>query len=59
MTITLTEHEAEVLRDLLRDYLPDLQREAARTDRHELRHRLLERQDLLERILHEMMQTTR
>ena len=51
MHLTLTEHEAEVLRGLLHDYLPDLRREVAGTDQHELRHVLVERQDLVERLL--------
>jgi hypothetical protein len=51
MQLTLTDHEADVLRDLLHDYLPGLQREVARTERHELRHMLVERQDLVEHLL--------
>jgi hypothetical protein len=51
MQLTLSERETEVLRALLRDYLPALQREVARTEQRELRHELVERQDLVERLL--------
>jgi hypothetical protein len=51
MQLTLTEHEAELLRDLLQDYLPALRREVAATDQRELRHALVERQNLVERLL--------
>jgi len=51
MQLTLTNREVEILRDLLRDYLPDLKREVARTEQHELRHLFVERQELVERML--------
>lgn len=51
MHLTLTEHDAALLRELLKDYLPALQREVARTEKHELRHELVERQELVERLL--------
>lgn len=51
MTLELTERETEVLRDLLENCLPELRREVARTERHELRHDLVERQDLVETLL--------
>jgi hypothetical protein len=51
MEMTLTEHENELLRGFLCDSLPALQREIARTEQHELRHTLVERQDLIERLL--------
>ena len=51
MRLDLTERESELLRELLHDYLPALQRELARTDKHTLRHGLVERQDLVERLL--------
>ena len=51
MHLTLTDREVEILRGLLHDYLPDLKREVARTDQHELRHLFVERQELVERIL--------
>jgi len=54
MQLTLTEHEAEILRGLLHDYLPDLRREVARTDEHELRHLFVQRQELAERLLGEL-----
>lgn len=51
MVLTLDEHDAELLRGLLEDHLPELKREAARTERHELRHLLVQRQELVERLL--------
>jgi len=59
MQLTLTEHEAEILRGLLHDYLPDLRREVARTDEHELRHLFVQRQELAERLLGELERATR
>jgi hypothetical protein len=54
MHLTLSDHEADLLQGLLRDYLPDLRREVARTERHDLRHLLIERQELAERLLGEL-----
>jgi hypothetical protein len=54
MHLTLSEREAELLQGLLRDYLPDLQREVTRTDRRDLRHLLIERQELVERLLEQL-----
>jgi hypothetical protein len=54
MHMTLTDHETDVLRDLLHDYLPDLRREVARTDQHEMRHLYEERQDLVERLIEKL-----
>jgi hypothetical protein len=51
MQLTLTEQEAEILRELLHDYLPELKMEVARTDQRELRHHLAQREDLAERLL--------
>jgi hypothetical protein len=51
MHLNLTDRESQLLRDLLQDYLPSLQREVARTEEHRLRHELVERQDLVERLL--------
>ena len=51
MRLDLTERESELLRELLHDYLPSLQREVARTDKHALRHELVERQNLIERLI--------
>lgn len=51
MHLALSDDETVLLRDLLADYLPALKREVARTERHELRHLLVQRQDLVERIL--------
>jgi hypothetical protein len=51
MQITLTNREVEILHGLLSDYLPELRREVARTEQHELRHLLVERQELVEHML--------
>jgi hypothetical protein len=51
MELTLSEDDARTLRDYLRDHLPDLRFEAARTEVKSLRHTLLVRQELIERIL--------
>ena len=55
MYLNLTDREAYLLRELLHDYLPALQREVARTEQHDLRHELVERQDLVERLLEHLV----
>ncbi|MEW6270460.1 MAG: hypothetical protein AB1689_14310 [Thermodesulfobacteriota bacterium] len=54
MQLDLTDHQAELLRGLLGDHLPDLQREAARAEQHELRHLLIERQELVKDLLRKL-----
>jgi hypothetical protein len=54
MQLVLTESDTEVLRDLLLAYLPELRREVARTERHTLRHILVQRQELVERLLEQL-----
>lgn len=54
MTLSFTDADAELLRGLLADYLPALRREVARTERHELRHLMVQRQELVERILDQL-----
>jgi hypothetical protein len=54
MQLALTDQETEILRDLLDAYLPDLKREVARTERHSLRHALVQRQELVERLLEQL-----
>lgn len=54
MELVLSEAESVLLRDLLADYLPALEREVARTERHELRHNLVQRQDLVESLLEQL-----
>ena len=58
MQLALTDKESQTLRDILHDYLPDLRREAAGTDlaSRELRHELVKREDLCERLLAELEQ---
>jgi len=51
MELNLTDRDTELLRELLRDYLPDLRREVARTEERTFRHEMVERQDLVERLL--------
>lgn len=51
MTLDLTDDDARMLRDVLQNYLPDLKRETARTEVKELRHALVLRQELCERLL--------
>ncbi len=51
MELTLSENDARMLRDFLRDHLQDVKFEVARTEVKDLRHTLLARQELVERIL--------
>ena len=51
MQITITDHEARILREALTSYLPELRREVARTDAKDYRHALVEREDMLEALL--------
>jgi hypothetical protein len=54
MQLILSDDDTALLRDLLADYLPALRREVARTERHELRHIMVQRQDLVERVLEQL-----
>jgi hypothetical protein len=54
MQLVFSDAETVLLRDLLADYLPALRREVARTEQHELRHLLVQRQDLVEQILEQL-----
>jgi hypothetical protein len=47
-----------LLKGLLADYLPTLKREVARTEQHELRHLMVQRQDLVERMLEQLEEQT-
>jgi hypothetical protein len=60
MQLTLSTEDARTLRDVLHDYLPDLRREAAGTDlaARELRHELVKREELCERLLAELERGT-
>ena len=51
MQLNLTDDEAHVLRALLHDYLPALRLEVARTDAREIRHEMVKRQEICERVL--------
>ena len=54
MQLLLSDDETVLLHDLLADYLPALERETARTEQHELRHLMVQRQDLVERLLEQL-----
>ncbi|HEY3287050.1 MAG TPA: hypothetical protein VGJ96_08015 [Gemmatimonadaceae bacterium] len=54
MQIHLTDQEAHDLHDVLHDYLPTLRREVARTDAKEFRHMLVQRLDLVERLVEDL-----
>jgi hypothetical protein len=56
MPILVSDEDATMLRDLLADYLPSLRREAARTEQHDLRHLMFQRQDLVERLIEQLGQ---
>jgi hypothetical protein len=56
MQLLLSDEDAILLRDLLADYLPALRREVARTEKHELRHLLVLRQEVVERLLEQFGQ---
>lgn len=51
MQLQLTDQETHDLHGLLHDYLPALQREVARTDAKAFRHMLVQRLDLVERLV--------
>jgi len=55
MTLILTDDEVRTLRGLLHDYLPGLKFEAARSEGREIRHALIQRQTLCERLLDELI----
>lgn len=58
MMLDLTDGDARMLRELLQDYLPELKREVARTDVKTLRHELVQRQELCERLLDRLAKVT-
>jgi hypothetical protein len=51
MNLQLSDEEGQTLREMLHDYLPVLKFEVARTDRPEIRHELVKRQNLCERLV--------
>jgi hypothetical protein len=51
MQVDLTTEEAATLEALLRDSITDLKREMARTDNHQFRHELVQREELCERLV--------
>jgi hypothetical protein len=56
MQLILSDDDTALLRDLLADYLPALRREVARTEQHELRHLMVQRQELVERVIEQLEQ---
>ena len=54
MQLNLTDRDTELLRGLLQDYLPDLRREVARTEERSFRHEMVERQDMVERLIEKL-----
>jgi hypothetical protein len=54
MELNLTDEESRTLHDLLQTYLPDLEMEVARTDDREFRRMLLQRQELVKRLIEEL-----
>ncbi len=58
MQLLLSDDESVLLRDLLADYLPALRREVARTEQQELRHLMVQRQDLVEQLLDRLGERT-
>ena len=51
MQITLSDEETAIFQGLLADFLPEIRREAARTEQRDLRHLMVRRQELVERLL--------
>jgi hypothetical protein len=54
MNVQLSDEEGQTLREMLHDYLPGLKFEVARTDAPEIRHELVKRQTLCERLVDEL-----
>ena len=58
MNLQLSDDEAQTLQGMLHDYLPSLRFEVARTHAPEIRHALVERQTLCERLADELERGT-
>jgi len=54
MNVQLSDEEVQTLQTMLHDYLPELKFEVARTDEKEIRHVLIKRQTLCERLIEEL-----
>lgn len=51
MTLELTSEEVQILRDIISDYLVSVRREASRTEQRDMRHDLVLRQELCEKLI--------
>ena len=51
MRLDMSSEEARALTDALNEYLPGLRREASRTEQRGLRHELVQREEIVERLL--------
>lgn len=51
MRLELSTEEVRALSDALQEYLPGLRREASRTEERGLRHELVQREEMIERLL--------
>jgi hypothetical protein len=58
MQLLLSDDETVLLLGLLGDYLPALRREVARTEQHDLRHLMVQRQELVEKLVEQLRQQT-
>jgi hypothetical protein len=58
MDLMLNDDDVRTLRALLHDYLPELKWDAARADAPEIRHALVKRQTLCERLLEQLRETS-
>ena len=58
MQLDLTDDEVRTLKSLLHDYLPSLRLEVARTDARPMRHDLIKRQELCERLVETLERST-
>jgi hypothetical protein len=58
MQLSLSDDDVRTLHDLLHDHLRELRLEVARTEVKDFRHALLQRQDLVERLITQLERET-